>query len=390
LRIVLVSGHRKNWDAGASTVYLHLDECLRRLGEQSVLLHQEDYLPPGTRDVVAKVSAPAHVARRALAETDGADVVDVAGNLGWRLFRALKARPTAERPLCVMRIHGLEFKDEQARIDEEIAQQMRLSRKYRLLTRHWLNWQEFESLRLADIVICHSSREVDAIVTAGLKPEGAVHLVPLGVDAEYLMDRNDYPPAGERLLWWGSWVERKGISALPRAFQIALRERPTLTLSLGGTGWKEGDLLREFAPEVRDRVKVLPFVTREEHKSLLLSHDVFVFPSLSEGFGLALLEAMATGMPAVTTFTGMAHDWLEHGRNCLLVPMSGPTALAREIIRLAGDAALRTRIGAAARETARALTWEEFGRRSREVYGREASAMRRSPQRPEARTAPGT
>ena len=124
----------------------------------------------------------------------------------------------------------------------------------------------------------------------------------------------------------------------------------------------------EFPADLRPRVTVLPFVSRDRHVEILDQHDVFIFPSLSEGFGSALAEAMASGMPCVTTFTGMANDWLEHGRNCLLVPMRSPTGLARAVERLLGDAELRRVLGTGAQRTAQQWTWERFARETAARY----------------------
>ena len=121
---------------------------------------------------------------------------------------------------------------------------------------------------------------------------------------------------------------------------------------------------------------MLPFVTREQHLDILDQHDVFVFPSLSEGFGLALAEAMASGMPSVTTFTGLAHDWLEHGQNALLVPMRAPTALAREVRRPLEDVELRRTIGANGQRTARQWTWGAFGRSTATLYAQYLARLR--------------
>jgi glycosyltransferase involved in cell wall biosynthesis len=127
-------------------------------------------------------------------------------------------------------------------------------------------------------------------------------------------------------------------------------------------------VLAAFAPHVRSRVSVLPFVSRERHRELLMEHDIFVFPSLSEGFGLALAEAMGSEMACVTTLTGLAHDWLEHGQNCLIVPMSSPTGLSRAVMRLAHDAELRQVLGANAGRTVRELSWERFARETEAAY----------------------
>ena len=129
-----------------------------------------------------------------------------------------------------------------------------------------------------------------------------------------------------------------------------------------------GGILAAFPAHLRSRVTVLPFVSRDRHVEILDQHDVFIFPSLSEGFGSALAEVMASGMPCVTTFTGMASDWLEHGRNCLLMPMRSPTGLARAVERLLQDAELRRVLGTSAQLTARQWTWERFARETAVRY----------------------
>ncbi|HEY9636938.1 MAG TPA: glycosyltransferase family 4 protein [Coleofasciculaceae cyanobacterium] len=374
MKIILISGHRKNWLAGASSVYLHLHQELQQLSGQSDLFNAEDYISDKLPGTIQKLAQAFYVENKILLKAKEADIVEVAGNIGWRLFRALRSGNLQQRPLLVVRLHGLEFKDEQARITEEIARLMKLPTKYKLLTRHWINWQEFKTLELADLVICHTSREADAIVTAGLKPESQVKIYPLGVDSDFITSR-EYRASADKLLWWGSWVERKGISTLPRAFELAVRELPNLTLTIGGSGTSPQEILSYFAAELRARITVLPFVSKDEHKAILMEHDLFIFPSLSEGFGLALLEAMATGMPCITTLTGM-YDWLEHGNNCYIVPMNAPTAVACAIKRLNDDVRLRCSIGNKARETAQTLSWQQFGKRTLEVYTEHLAKLR--------------
>ena len=84
MKILLVSGHARNPDAGASTVYLHLDEALRAQGHDCRLLHAEDYLRAGLPDIAHKMAASAQVRRAALPWAQDADVVEVAGNIGWQ------------------------------------------------------------------------------------------------------------------------------------------------------------------------------------------------------------------------------------------------------------------------------------------------------------------
>ena len=366
MKILLISGHKKNWGAGASSVYLHLNQELQQLACYSHLFNLEDYLSDKLPGVVQKLTQAFHVERKILPQVKEADVIEVAGNIGWRLFERLLSARLQKRPLLAVRLHGLEFKDEQARITEEIARLMKLPIKYKLLTRHWINWQEFKTIELADIVVCHTSREADAIITAGLKHQSKVKICPLGIDPAFISER-EHRASVNKLLWWGSWIERKGIYTLPRAFELAVREIPNLSLTIGGSGTPPQEVLSYFPPELRPQITVLPFVSEDEHKKILAEHDVFIFPSLSEGFGLALLEAMATGMPCITTLTGM-YDWLEHGKNCYIVPMSAPTAISAAIKRLNDDFTLRCAIGDKARETARILSWQNFAKQTLEIY----------------------
>jgi glycosyltransferase involved in cell wall biosynthesis len=366
MKIVLVSSAKKNWGGGASGVYLHLEQQLRQLNHQIDLFHLEDYLRLNLPNAIRKLAIALCVTQKILATAKTADVVETSGNLGWHLFQTLHSQKLANRPLLVTRLHGLEFKDEQARIDQEIAHLMKLPIKYKLLTRHWLNWQEFKTIKLSDLVICHTSREADAIITARLKPEHQVKVFPLGVDRDFLTNK-EYRPRVKKLLWWGSWVERKGIFTFPRAFELAIRKLPDLSLTLGGTGTPAEEVLSYFPAELRSRIEVLPFVAKNQYQQILADHDLFLFPSLSEGFGLALLEAMAAGMPCITTLTGM-YDWLEHGENCYIVPMNAPTALAQAIARLNLDLSMRKKIGIGGSKTASKLSWDKFGLNSEQVY----------------------
>ena len=83
MKIVLVSGHKKNWGAGASTVYLHLEKELQKLSCQSHLFNYEDYFADNIPNYLKKFLHSFNVKNRILAEAQEADVVEVAGGIGW-------------------------------------------------------------------------------------------------------------------------------------------------------------------------------------------------------------------------------------------------------------------------------------------------------------------
>jgi glycosyltransferase involved in cell wall biosynthesis len=98
-----------------------------------------------------------------------------------------------------------------------------------------------------------------------------------------------------------------------------------------------------------DRVELLG--DRGDVRDLLARSDIFVLATLSEGMPLALLEAMAEGLPAVASSVGGVPEIVQDGENGLLVPAGDAPALARALQRLLADADLRLRLGGAARRT---------------------------------------
>ena len=99
---------------------------------------------------------------------------------------------------------------------------------------------------------------------------------------------------------------------------------------------------------------------------------MFVLSSRSEGFPVAVLEAMAAGLPVVATDVGGVAEAVEHGETGLLVPAADSEALARALERLVADGALRRRLGAAGRARARSLfDVERYRAAYAELYRRE-------------------
>src|SRR5206468_649823 len=110
----------------------------------------------------------------------------------------------------------------------------------------------------------------------------------------------------------GQWLDGKGIRSLVPAFEAALDAHPELRLYCVGTLKSEAEVLADFSAATRPAVVVVPRIGHEQISRYLKQCDAFVFPTLSEGFSLALVEAMAAGLPIVTTRVGAAPDILEN------------------------------------------------------------------------------
>ena len=186
---------------------------------------------------------------------------------------------------------------------------------------------------------------------------GRLWYVPNGTEESYFISREYHDKPVIKLLFVGTWLDRKGVYYLADSFRLVAQQKREVELTVAGS-FSPGDQVKQiFAPEIRDRVNVIPFVKREDMSALYADHDIFVFPSLMEGMPLALLEAMATGMPVVTTETcGMA-DVVEDGFNGFLVPPADTARLVGAIEQLCESVELRKRMGQEAQQTMRRYTW---------------------------------
>jgi glycogen synthase len=223
-------------------------------------------------------------------------------------------------------------------------------------------------LRRADAVTACS-----AFVMRDLEKVGEIRapssVIPNGVEPA---DFADAPPEGDfdpYVLGVGRLVPQKGFDVLIDA--CAADEVVQLNLVLAGDGF-EREHLRARAVElgIESRVTFVGDVTRGRIARLLRGALVFALPSREEPFGIALLEAMAAGVPAVATAAGGIPEFARDGVNSLLVQPDNASALAAAIARAAFDSKLRAHISEGGRVTAEAHSWAHIAERYEEVYRR--------------------
>lgn len=207
---------------------------------------------------------------------------------------------------------------------------------------------------------------------------GRLWYVPNGVEESFFLAHEYAQRVPMQLLYVGTWLDRKGVYYLVDALGTLIRRNVAVELTVAGCMSSEEQVKRFFPPEVQSRVRVLPFVKREEMPAVYSRHDVFVFPSLMEGMPLSLLEAMAAGMPLVTTHNSGMADVVEDGFNGLAVRDANATELADAIERLCHSTDLRTRLGQEASRTMGRYTWERVTKQLERVL---MLAARREAQR---------
>lgn len=269
-----------------------------------------------------------------------------------------------------MRSMGLEHLDDLELQCEAEAGHERLSWKYRFFHQRIRLGEVASAVRSSDAMICLNGADKRFASSHGWQRESRIFMTGGGVGEDLFDVRPSLGQSGGdfNVLWWGSWISRKGIAYFPDAIAQAFREFGPFRLTLGGTGCTTEQLRPFFAPEVREHLTVLPHVSRSEQLQILEQHDCFVSASLSEGFGLAILEAMAAGLPVVVTPTGIGEDLIVNGVNGLIAAKRNPIALAQGIVSLGQSIPLRRRIGAEARATALRHTWVAVAQRTLDAY----------------------
>lgn len=206
-------------------------------------------------------------------------------------------------------------------------------------------------LQRADALTATS--EFQAKETQKYIPNGReVRVIPYGVDLARFPYRERAP--SEEGSFTVGCVKRLevvyGHAHLLDAFAIVAQELPGARLLLVGDGTAKGDLVKQAERlGVAARVEWAGPLPYERVPEALARMDLFVMPSLGESFGVAAVEAGATGLPVVASRVGGVGEVVADGETGLLVPPGDPKALANAILRLARDPALRQRMGKAAR-----------------------------------------
>jgi glycosyltransferase involved in cell wall biosynthesis len=183
-------------------------------------------------------------------------------------------------------------------------------------------------------------------------------------------------------LYVGRLAAEKRPEHIIEAFRLASDALPkgVIHLIMAGTGPMEAEL-RAAAPS---GVTILGFLERKSRlPDMYANCDAFVFASVTETLGLVVLEAMASGLPVIAAPAGGVADHLRDGQNGLAYPAGDVSAMAKAMVRLAGEWWLTQQLARGARLTAEALTWEREVERLdqsyREVCSEAATGARAEP-----------
>lgn len=194
-----------------------------------------------------------------------------------------------------------------------------------------------------------------------------------GLDGNFVAEK--YGLKGSKIvLFVGAltrWHSYKGVDLLLEAFALVSRRSSSLRLIVVGGG----EMLGAYKSMARDLnvIEKVQFIGQVDDDVLPLFYaacDVAVLPSRdsSEGFGLVLLEAMASGKAVIGTSVGGIPELVQNGRNGILVEPNNPEALGEAILDLCADDEKRSTMGRSGREFALSHSWEDVAGRVESIY----------------------
>jgi starch synthase len=216
----------------------------------------------------------------------------------------------------------------------------------------WKIERKNREVQLADHIFVASSFTLRSLLGIGI-PSSKISVIPYGAPIEYFQPR---PKKDQvfRVMFAGQVGARKGVHYLMQAWQNL--NLPNSELLLVGINLMPEHWLQKYSNRVRLTGSV-PHSTLNEYYS---SASVFVFPSLVEGFGLVLLEAMACGIPVITTSNTAGEDIITDGVDGFMVPIRDVEALQEKIEWCYSHPQELADMGRAARQKAEQLTWELY------------------------------
>ncbi len=198
-----------------------------------------------------------------------------------------------------------------------------------------------------------------------------IFVIPNGIDLEKYsnMPKNSKQVNGKTILFVGRLHPVKGVQYLIEAMAITHQEMPDVKLIIVGEGIEREKL--EGLTKQLDLKGCIQFVGRVPQEKIPLfmqQADIFVLPSLAEGFPNVLLEAMACGLPIVATRVGGIPEIIEDGRNGFLVNPKKPDEIADKLLFISRNKSITWKISKNNKEKVKKYNWDNTVSNLEEIY----------------------
>ena len=244
------------------------------------------------------------------------------------------------------------------------------------------NQRRDQELRLADLVLCNSRFTKKTLEAAGIGPS-VTEVIPYGFPAP--LDAYS-PKQHEKVIFLNAGTQnlRKALHLLYRAWRTCNFSANEAELWLIGK-MNLPEVLRKDLP---GRVMIKDSIPRSELMELYRQASVFVLPTLADGFGMVITEAMSRGVPVITTENSGGPDVIDHEENGFIIPAGQEEALVKQMQWCVRNKHLLNAIGGAAWEKAASWQWADYRKsvsqmvqqkiQQRQYDGKQAGSLQRA------------
>lgn len=369
MRILMAVCAPRGREGGSAGIMMNYADALEKRGHKVTALFAEDLLAPGERSSrFSDLRFSARLSRYILSRPGEYSIVNLQAPDGFvyglhRRFRGMAAPPyVAQATGMPENVRYALSREAKKKRYANFSLKNRVWHRFYHATRY--DW----SVRTADAA--HSYCR-DIWMMLRLKFDFDDHrtaYIPNGVSRQFLVDRQYTGSKPLRLLYAGTWLEQRGIFYLRDVLPRIFAKYPDARMTFAGPGVPAEVIFGFMGEDISRRLDIIDKIPSCEMPALYARHDVLVFPSLLEGQPCVVLEAMASGMPVITTETCGMVDVIDHGQDGLLIPPGDGAALEEAILQMAQSSALRERLGRAARVRMTGRSWEQAATRLESLF----------------------
>jgi len=236
-------------------------------------------------------------------------------------------------------------------------------------------------MQQAAAIICPSESTSSDLEKQSDIPANRIHIVPHGVDHARFFSSSTFSQPSETsvraiyglperfILFLGTLEPRKNVRTLIKAVSDYRRQtHDTISLVLAGApGWKNGDIKRCLQnPEIKTWVLPIRYIHAQDRAAMYRAATVFVWPTLYEGFGLPVLEAMACGTPVITSAVSSIPELT--GSSAVLINPYLAADLTLALKNVLSSEIMRNRLSKKGIEQATAFSWSKAAQKTLEIF----------------------
>lgn len=288
------------------------------------------------------------------------DIIDACTGDTW-LFGTLNRKRNQK---IVIRSSGLEHMDYESRI----AAGYKASLKSRIIW-GYLNLKLVQqSLMSADHIFALTTQEKEYIEKRFKVPGHRISIAYHALPKYFLNLKSRSACDNFRVLYVGLWNERKGVQYLTEALEMLVKTNLDFSVTLAGVKVEESLIRATLSDSLNAKTSIITSILHTDLPDLYLTHSVFVFPSRYEGFGKVIMEAMASGIPIITSSTGIAHELIHHHINGLKIPSCDSKSIYNSLIWVSQNPEKAVIYGKRAREAVEAINFDSIYKQRINIY----------------------